>query len=464
MFSNNYKNLNKILLFILLVIVGNSFSIYASEDHTSDTQSTNKKRSRPQETENEFLTTEILPNTSSTPISKNDQSLEEPYSKTPKLAENKTPSYLSAIELSQETSSSPGTIPSAPQLQKNRVSSLVAAPSAASSIKPPEEEIEPEDAEKIFAESRVKTNKLAYFYKDEYFDFTEWETESSDLLQKVTSEIQKVSRLRTMNVALAQLSLIYDTGSTTHKIDFMLPYFFMSRWPDTREKPIIEKAFQTAKTVLTPQESTYAAYKSFHVGNGEGFKWLGFYPEFKEHLKNIFPKNRKSSLTPERIAKREQQISEPEKNPTDFAYNYFHSEQAILIYLMHKKDEYLPQILHQIIKEATITTFLLNIVSSNDMCERCGDTFFRATERKSITNIWEPVLKEKEYAIPLEGIHFFIACAGLHKYSDDKGIALRDTNSPEICSVSRKANSNEELLEGIDLLTYKHPRIAQRYL
>lgn len=97
------------------------------------------------------------------------------------------------------------------------------------------------------------------------------------------------------------------------------------------------------------------------------------------------------------------------------------------------------------------------------MCKRCGDTFFRAIEGKSITSIWEPVVKNEEYTIPPEGIRFFVACAGLHKYPDDNGIVLRDTKNPEICSISSATKDGKEQ-DGINLLSYQHPRIAQSYL
>ncbi|AIL12685.1 hypothetical protein IM40_02750 [Candidatus Paracaedimonas acanthamoebae] len=246
MFSNKDKRLKKIFLLILLFAVGNTFSIYASDDHTDNTQNINKKRARSLESENDPLLTGISLDTSSSPINNDGEALEEPPSKNRKLKEGETPSNaaitdgilsaqpstpspLLAIELSREASSSPGAILSAPQPQRSRVSSLVATPSSASSEKPPEEETEPEDAEQIFEESRVKTNTLAYFYKDEYFDFTDWEIEISTLSSKFLESLKakfKNHSLKTINVALAQLSLFYETDSKILKVDFMLPYFF----------------------------------------------------------------------------------------------------------------------------------------------------------------------------------------------------------------------------------------------
>lgn len=100
-------------------------------------------------------------------------------------------------------------------------------------------------------------------------------------------------------------------------------------------------------------EPPYNTYCSFHVGNGEGFEWKGYYPQFKSHLENIIslPENNTSSLTSKRIAQREQHISDHKNNPSNFAYNYTHSEQAILIYLMQKTQKYWPQFLPPIAEE-----------------------------------------------------------------------------------------------------------------
>lgn len=475
MFSDKLK----ILLLTLLFALNHPVSIYASDDEANET-STNVSKKRPRATapQNNPPLTDALPVTSSFPKNSDEEAAGKPAPKASKRDENAkstgvastsgASSFQSSTSLlqlatapSENASSSPDAPLSAPQPLRNYTSSPIAAPSAAPSIKPPAEEEEPEEAKKKFTESRVKTNRFAYFYGEQYFDFTEWETETAWILKRVTDKIH--TTIPTINVALAQLSLIYEIGPEIHKIDFMLPYFFMSRWPDDREKSIIEKAFQTAKIGLTPQESTYAAYKSFHVGNGEGFTWKGFFSEFKAHLRNIIslPEDNKSSLIESRITTRNQQINQP--NGKDFSSDYSHSEQAILIYLLQKSDEYLSKILSQLSKQATITTFLLNISSFNDMCEKCGDTFFRATERKSITSIWEPLIKKEGYTISPEGIRFFVACAGLHKYprlsSDGKSlVALRDKQDQAICSVSLNGK------DGIDLLNYQHPTVALHYL
>lgn len=202
------------------------------------------------------------------------------------------------------------------------------------------------------------------------------------------------------------------------------------------------------------EEEKYNCYASFHVGNLEKIEERPYYPQFRQHLKDIFSLSEaESSLK----LTRKNELDLPNV-PRDFTHFYFHSEQAILIYLMQKKDEYLSKILSQIAKDATITSFLLNIISSNDMCKRCGDTFFRAIEGKSVTSIWEPVIKNEEYTIPPEGLRFFVACIGLQAYPES-GIILRDNKDQEICSIG---DVTKEV--GIDLLSYQYPRIAQHYL
>lgn len=321
-----------------------------------------------------------------------------------------------------------------------------------------EEITDEQQTEKFFKESRVRTSKLAYFYKDKYFDFTEWERQSAILLLNITNAIHKTPQLNTMNLALAQLSVICEENTEIYKVDYMLPYFFMSRWPDQREEDAITQAFSAAKKEVIDEGTDAYNYAPFHVGNGNEFTWKDFYPQFKQHLKNIFSisKDSESSLALERITQREKQINTFQMK--DFSRWYFHSEQAILIYLMHKIDEFFPIIFAKINKEATITTLLLNIVSFNDMCERCGDTFFRATERSSFVSIMKATLKENNYKIPLEEILFFVACSGLEKYPSDDHTILRDQHDHTLCSISH------ENKDGIDVFKYKYPTVAQHYL
>ncbi|AIL12684.1 hypothetical protein IM40_02745 [Candidatus Paracaedimonas acanthamoebae] len=236
----------------------------------------------------------------------------------------------------------------------------------------------------------------------------------------------------------------------------------MSRFPSDFDKPVINEAVSAAKLEMP---EPYKTYNAFHVGNGKdkegkNYTWKNQYSQFKEHLKNIIslPGNIESSLIKTRIKKREQQINDP--SGESFSSNYSHSEQAILIYLMQKSDEYLSQFLPQITKGSTITTFLLNIISSRDMCEKCGDTLFRAIEGKNVTSIWESAIK-KEYTIPPQGIRFFVACVGLQAYPDN-GIILRDNEDQKTSSISGIVKSSEQ--NGIDLLNYKYPTVAQHYL
>ena len=467
------KDLKKIFLLILLLAVGNTFTIYASEEQTSEAQgSTTKKRQR-------FSKSEINDLITSSPESSDDEAIEKPLHKAPKRDENAkssgaapiglptqplaSPNLLAIIHPSQDASSSPAATFSTPQPARKYASPPVVAPST----KPLEEEGETVEAKKVFIESRVKTNKLAYFYKDQYFDFTEWENQISAFSSKFLTSLKskfKNHSLKTINMALAQLSLIYEIDSEIMKFDLMLPYFFLSRFPSEFEKSDIDNAILSVRLEMPPP---YDTYNSFYVGSGKdkegkAYTWKNNYKQFKTHLRDIIPlpENSKSSLIKERIETRNQQVNRASNE--EFSSNYFHSEQAILIYLMQKTDEYLSQILPKITKGSTITTFLLNIVSTRDMCEKCGDTFFLAIEGNNITGILKGALEEKGYSIPHKGILFSVACIGLQAYSD-RGIMLRDQKDQEICSVSRKVENNE-IRDGIDLLSYKHPRITQRYL
>ncbi|MBN9344484.1 MAG: hypothetical protein BGO76_06630 [Caedibacter sp. 38-128] len=456
----------KILLLTLLFAVNHPVSVYASEE-----QEQTKKRLRVEDPG-------ISSATSSSPVNSDDEAAGKPSRKAPKLKEDETSSsvqpasgiipaqlsihsHLSTINPSQDASSSPGTTFSTPQPARKYASLPVAAPSAAPSTKPLEEEEEPAEAKKVFTESRIKTEKLAYFYKDQYFDFTDWETETAKILRKVTDAIHKNPILASINIALAQLSIIYEIDSKAHKFDFMLPYFFMSRFPKPDDKKLIDgtllSIFSTEIKTLTPEEKEkYNHYTSFHVGNLEKIEERPYYPQFRQHLKDIFSLS-KSSLK----FTRRNELDLPNV-PRDFTHFYFHSEQAILIYLMQKKDEYLSQISPQIAKGATITTFLLNIISSNDMCQRCGDTFFRAIEGKNVTNIWGSLIKKEIHTIPPEGLRFFVACVGLQAYPEN-GIILRDNEGQEICSISSVTRDGTEEV-GIDLLSYQYPTVAQHYL
>ncbi|MBN9413369.1 MAG: hypothetical protein J0H12_05555, partial [Candidatus Paracaedimonas acanthamoebae] len=244
MFSDKLK----ILLLALLFAVNRPVSIYASDQQPIETPENTKKRPRPAGSEiNDLILTYASSTLPSSQGSRDDEAAGKPASKVSKRDENaKSTGVASTSPLqlattpSENASSSPGATFSAPQPRRNYASSLVAAPSAASSIKPPEEEEEAAEVKKVFTESRVKTNRLAYFYGDQYFDFTDWETKTAEILRKVTDAIHKNLILTSINIALAQLSIIYEIDSKAHKFDFMLPYFFMSRFPKPDDKKLID--------------------------------------------------------------------------------------------------------------------------------------------------------------------------------------------------------------------------------
>jgi hypothetical protein len=464
LFLDKFLGLKKILFLMLLIMISSSYNSYASDDTKEKEQTRNdKKRQRP---EDEVSAAETSLHSTSAFISDNDKALEETPAKKPRLSFQPSP-YLGGPEgdLSSQallsfnhvaTAPSTSTGPSPGDQQDTR--SLLPHVPSSSSISNVEELFKGEQTEQPFKESRITTKKLAYFYKDKYFDFTVWEDQSAKLIRKITEEIHKTTSLKTINLALAQLSFIYEENAEIYKVDYILPYFFMSRWPDEREKTIIHNAFLTAKREVMAPGQSEQSYNHFHVGNGKEFRWQGFYPQFKQHLKSIIcaTEGDGSSLIKERITRREQQINIP--TVKDFSLWYFHSEQAIIIYLMHEADEYLPNILRQIRKEATVIDLLLNIVSYNDMCERCGDTFFRASEKNSFTSIMKAALEKEDYKVSPNGIRFFVACTGLEKYPSDDGTILRDQHDQAICSVSYADK------DGIDLLNYKHPTVPQHYL
>jgi hypothetical protein len=307
-------------------------------------------------------------------------------------------------------------------------------------------------------ESRVETKSLMYLYKGQCFDFGQWEDHVKNLIKSMTSSINKIPQLKSLNIALAQLSIVYEEGpEKIEKVDFMLPHFFMSRWPDDREKTDIEVAFSKAKQQYLV-DNEHSMYGHFHVGNGKNFSWKGYYPEFKKHLRNIIPLNteEKSRLIKRRINRRIQQINDTTRA---FTLWYLHSEQAVLIYLKEQMSVYLPELLNKISKEETVISHvLLNMVSYNDMCERCGDTYFRECENgKGFINTLNSVIVENGYKIPFRGINFFVACSGLEKYPSDDGTILRDSTEKIKCSIPHK---DEEV---INLLNY-NPAVAQHYI
>lgn len=214
MFSDTLK----IILLTLLFAASSPFTLHASEEQTPEAQ--NKKRSRPQDTAISSAAPSALYNSHDDVLGES----QAKYSKRQEDAKSSSAISLRTIDPSQESSVSPDVLLSDLQPEIGYVPSPVAALSAPSRVKPPEEE--PEEIKPTFEESRIKTNKLAYFYGDQYFDFTEWESETSVYIEKVRAEFRKIFRIRTMNIALAQLSLIYESDTKTHKIDFMLPYFF----------------------------------------------------------------------------------------------------------------------------------------------------------------------------------------------------------------------------------------------
>src|SRR5690606_26956242 len=121
-------------------------------------------------------------------------------------------------------------------------------------------------------------------------------------------------------------------------------------------------------------------------------------------------------------------------------------------------DVYLPELFNKINKSARISHVLLNMVSYYDMCERCGDTFFREYENgKGFTNLFNRALISKGYAVPSYGIKFFVACAGLEKYPSDDGTILRDSIEKRTCSISH----NDK--EAINLLNV-NLAVAQHYI
>jgi hypothetical protein len=303
-------------------------------------------------------------------------------------------------------------------------------------------------------ESRVATSNLAYLYKDNYFGFEEWEDTTKSIIRTMANSINKIPQFSSLNLVIAQLSIIYEDSENIKKRDFMLPHFFMSRWPDEREKDKLEETFFKAKQMHLAD----LKYSRFHVGNGKNFSWRGYYPQFKNHLRTIISVDagEKSRLIPKRINRRLKQINDSDART--FSLFYSHSEQAVLIYLKDQIDVYLPELLNEINKSARISHVLLNMVSYYDMCERCGDTFFREYENgKGFTNLFNKALMSKGYVVPPYGIKFFVACAGLEKYPSDDGTVLRDSIEKRTCSISHNGK------EAINLVNV-NLAVAQHYI
>lgn len=98
--------------------------------------------------------------------------------------------------------------------------------------------------------------------------------------------------------------------------------------------------------------------------------------------------------------------------------HYSHSEQVLVYDLVHHL-EILLDPFHAMpeITGATIHQLRVDICSSNEVCRKCGTSLFRLGENaENFKDKLNACFKEKGYAIPTSGIHFFKTATGLRKY------------------------------------------------
>lgn len=104
-------------------------------------------------------------------------------------------------------------------------------------------------------------------------------------------------------------------------------------------------------------------------------------------------------------------------NKPGFAQDFFHSEQAILLYLVKYKEEFIGKICSEIPAGSTIHILNVNIVSDRQMCRICGATCLmwaenpKEFERELIT-----IFKEKGYIILINGIKLLVEVSGLRPF------------------------------------------------
>jgi hypothetical protein len=304
-------------------------------------------------------------------------------------------------------------------------------------------------------ESRLPTKSLIYAHGSTHFDHYTWSFNTLKVLKKFTKKLQEDSSLKTLNIVFARLNLIYEQNNEVtsapelKEASYMIPKFFMSRWPTSSDRDKIKKGLAAAKHLYREnirkageKDSQFPQvndYNSYHIGTAVAMKRYPEYVTFRTHLEKVISleKGKASQLDKNRLDKHlafiTQTKEEKDRDEGQFYHKFFHGEQGVILRLNEGMDLYLLSLLKEVKASSKIVSVILDLVSYWDMCERCGDTLFREIEEgKVFFSKLIGKLTAKNFLI--DKIKLFISCASLEAYPDDDGSFLRDRKDLPIVS------------------------------
>jgi hypothetical protein len=257
-------------------------------------------------------------------------------------------------------------------------------------------------------ESRVYKRSLNFTFKTEKSSAEQSKVDSwhNDRIRNLSQIITVTGKkLLNKNLALAGLSLAYEYNGEiqfTHIYD--IPIIFSSG-EFAELDPVEEKPIKTVSSFFPhlpgpPALLRQQLEEQMHLYLEKFFKVTDEHPS--RMLKNS-------------LDSRAKEVNETTK--PGFKSGYYHSEQALLLYLQLEMGKWLPDLLKGIPQGATIYLLNINIVSDRQMCFRCSSTFLRWAENVTEFNLeLGERIRDTHYEIPQEKIGVLVEVSGIKPF------------------------------------------------
>ncbi len=237
---------------------------------------------------------------------------------------------------------------------------------------------------------RIYKRNSLYFSDIENDLANEWHTQKENLLGILSEKYERDGKVAGKYVLAGLQFICSKNGDLNASMIRDLPYLFLSG-----------SQFVSNIKTIKHQENEEGIEKEWGLRSVDSYieceDVTTLIAEINQQLRDLFlAEIGASKLAPEFVQSRLEEIKESEsgaskrrrKSNPSTPQNYFHSEQALNLFLESCVDEYMiphmPYLLEQLSREEDNDCqvyIIAHVVSSNEMCRRCGTTFFRQSER-----------------------------------------------------------------------------------
>ena len=293
-------------------------------------------------------------------------------------------------------------------------------------------------------DARVKITALKYSYGSQDFDHTNWINGNSNAFLYVSEKLRLNKFWTKTNTAIARISLIYsDETKSLQEEHYTIPYMFMSKWNPGNDE------FVQANYNSKINEEIFDDFKCYGLGHSfvdDNHKKFLQNEDYKLEITNLLTNN--TILSRDKIDLHRRQVISPQ-----FNLFYLHSEQGLRYYLHYMTDVYIQEIVNRLQGKYKVHAVIHDIMSYNDMCSSCGDTYHVDFENDVLSNNLKEYFKSKSIDVD-SFFKVFMSVVGFYSYPEP-GFKFY-TRTRENISVSNNHGC-------VDLLSY-NKFIGQLYL